>query len=123
MADNGKPASDQKAETPRYTEEQLKAKSVKELDALLGTAKHAMSDCMLQSSWTFTVPSVLLSVPLSIHFKTYSPLVFSAITASGIDFYHASRLCSDLKENIDKIKYAIALKKVGDMKDVRPPWL
>lgn len=123
MADNSRPGPRQKTETPQYTEEQLNAKDLKELDALLGTAKHAMSDCMLQSSWTFTVPSVLLSVPLSIHFKTYSPLVFSAITASGIDFYHASRLCSDLKENMDKIKYAIALKKLGDMKNGRPPFL
>lgn len=99
---------------PTLTDDELDMKTPKELNALLLTAKRAMSKCVLESSWTFTVPAVLVSVPLGIRFKTYSPLVFAAITASGIDYYNGMRTCDDLKQNIDRIKYVIALKTVGD---------
>ena len=50
-----------------------------------------------------------LSVPLSIRLKSFSPLVIAAVTASGLDYYLGMRKCSDLKQNIDRIKEVITL--------------
>lgn len=89
----------------------LTPKSQKELDALLLTAKREMSKCVLDSSWTFTIPSVIISVPLSIRYKTYAPLVLSAVIASGVDYSRGLQKCQHLSKNIETIRYAIALQQ------------
>lgn len=80
----------------------------KELDATLQNAREEMSKCVLDSSWTFTLPAVLLSVPLSIKLKSYAPFVFAGVVASGADYYRGMCQCDDLNENLKKIKLAIA---------------
>lgn len=79
-----------------------------ELTARLIKVKKEMSACVLDSSWSLTVPAVLLSIPFSVRLKTYTPLVFSAITASGIDYYLGFCKCEEIRKNMQQIKRRIA---------------
>lgn len=96
----------------------LKTKSRNELDGLLLEARREMSECTLASSWAFTIPAVLVSIPLGVRYKTYAPLVMAAVTASGFDYYRGLCLCDDFNNNIKKIKYAIAMQEHGG----KPPF-
>lgn len=79
-----------------------------ELMARLVSVKKEMSACVLDSSWSITVPAVLLSIPLSVRYKTYTPLVFAAITASGTDYYLGFCKCEEIRKNMQHIKRRIA---------------
>lgn len=108
MSDDNLPPSEHLLST-----EELNEKSPKELDALLHKVKNQMSECVLQSSWKYTVPAVSLSVPISVLMKSYSPLVFCAVTASGYDFILGMRKCDHFNQNIQEIKKVIALHQLG----------
>lgn len=94
-------------------EAQAHAKAIrkerKQMEAALLKKKREMSKCVLDSSWTFTIPAVLISIPLSIRFKTYAPLVLSIVSASGFDYYRGMCQCDDLNETIKEMKLAIAI--------------
>lgn len=83
--------------------------SKNELDALLHKANRAANDCILDNSWLFSVPAALLSIPLSVRFKTFTPLVFAAVSGSGLDYVRGIKLCEHHRENIKQIKLAIAM--------------
>lgn len=78
------------------------------LEASLLEAKKTLSKCTLDSAWTLTIPAVVISVPLSIRLKTYTPLVFAAVSASGLDYYLGLKKCQDCADNVNKLKRRIA---------------
>lgn len=98
---------------------ELDSLSRKALEDSLKQAKKAAAECILKSSWTFTIPGVLASVPLSIHLKTYSPLVFTAVTASGLDYFNGLKNCKEKTAHVKAIQARIALIDLPGMQ--RPP--
>ncbi|CAN8064553.1 unnamed protein product [Agarophyton chilense] len=78
------------------------------LSEQLSLSKKEMSACVLDSSWSMTIPAVLLSIPIAVRIKSYSPLVFVAITASGFDYYLGFRKCEEIRRNMVEIKRRIA---------------
>lgn len=81
---------------------------LKDLRATLREAKKRLSKCILDSSWTLTVPAVLLSIPASIRFKSYSPFVFAVVSASGFDYYLGMSKCLEFRQNMKDIQLRIA---------------
>lgn len=96
------------------------SKDLKPLEDSLKEAKKAAADCILKSSWMLTIPGVMASVPLSIYMKTYAPLVFTAVTASGIDYYRGMMECKHLTDEVKKIQREIAIIKLAG-KDIPMP--
>lgn len=86
--------------------------SLESLEESLKQAKKAATECILQSSWTLTIPCAIASVPLSIYFKTYSPLVFTAVSASGFDYYRGMQKCKDLTNEVKRIQKEIAIIRI-----------
>lgn len=82
------------------------------LEETLKAAKREAADCILKSSWTVTVPSVIVSVPLSVYLRSYTPLVFSACSASGIDYFRGLQKCNGLTEEVKKIQRELAISKL-----------
>jgi len=85
--------------------------SVPALEKSLKQARKDVSACIFASSWTVTVPGVAISVPVSIYMKTYSPLVFTAVLGSGIDYYLGMSKCEQLIRNVKAIELQIAKSK------------
>lgn len=83
------------------------------LEKSLVEAKKEMSSCILDSSWTFTIPAVIISIPFCIRFKTYAPLVVSGIVSSGIDYHTGMTKCEQFSKNIKEIKLRIAILEHG----------
>lgn len=83
------------------------------LEKSLKTAKQAAAECILKSSWKFTIPSVVISVPMSIYMKTYSPLVFAAVTASGLDYFNGLRNCKAKTDKVKQIQAQLALMNLN----------
>lgn len=84
-----------------------------ELEESLNTAKRAAAECILKSSWKFTVPGVVLSVPISIYMKSYSPLLLAAVTASGLDHFNGLQICKEKTNHVKQIQAELALAKLS----------
>lgn len=95
------------APSERSSEAQLPS-DMGELRKSLVIAKKELSKCALDNSWAFTIPAVAVAVPLSVRYKTYSPLVFAAVSASGADYYRGLKQCESYANNMKSIQRLIA---------------
>lgn len=106
------PLLDNPTTQPLPDEPANKKEKLASLEESLKSAKKAASDCILKSAWTFTIPGVALSVPISVYLKSYSPLVFTAVSASGFDYINALRQCTDNVNEVKRIQKEIAILKL-----------
>lgn len=51
-----------------------------------------LAECTINKSWLFTVASVALSVPLSLRFKSYNPVVYCGLTGTMLDLVNGERV-------------------------------
>lgn len=79
------------------------------LEESLRLARQAAAECVLNSSWTFTVPGVILSVPMSVYFRSYTPLVFAACSASGLDYFRGLQKCKYRTDDVKRIQRQLAI--------------
>jgi hypothetical protein len=50
-----------------------------------------LAECTLNGSWLFTLAGVALSVPLSLRFKSYNPVVYCGLTGTMLDLVTGER--------------------------------
>lgn len=99
----------------------LHENSRSELSSMLHEADRAINKCVLDHAWVFTIPSALVSIPFSVRYKTYSPLVFAAITGSGLDYFRGIQKCQHHNDRIKKLKLAIAIHDYQNGQDIYSP--
>lgn len=81
-----------------------------ELDGMLHEANRAVNKCVFDHAWVVSVPAALVSIPFSVRYKTYAPLVFAGVTGSGFDYFRGILKCQDHRDRIKHIKLAIAIQ-------------
>lgn len=79
-------------------------RAVLQLEEELKEAKKKANSCILNSSWTITIPGVAIAVPTCVYFKTYAPLVITAMAGSGLDYYWGMRKCESFIEEVNRIE-------------------
>lgn len=94
--------------TPAEIDPALKNQSRDELQAGLDVARKKMSSCVIDHAWPISLASVLLSVPVCIRYKTYTPFVFAIVSGSGLDYVRGIKKCQQFNDDINQFKYAIA---------------
>lgn len=80
-----------------------------ELDAMLEEANRAVNKCIFDHAWVFSIPAALISVPFGMRYKTFSPLVFAAVTGSGLDYFRGVQKCQHHYDRIKQFRLAIAI--------------
>lgn len=96
----------------RMSSDQCLGHSRVSLEDSLRRAKQAAADCILTCSWTFTVPGVILSVPTSVYFRSYAPLVFTACSASGLDYFRGLQKCKHMTDEVKRLQRQLALLSI-----------
>lgn len=74
-------------------------------------ARAALASCVLSSSYTYCVAGVLLSVPLGVRYKTYTPLAYAGLAGTAADLLHGYSACSEQRERL-----AFATKRLEEEK-------
>lgn len=91
----------------------LEELSTRSLESRLMKIRQEHSECMLHSSWKFTLLGVAVSVPLSVSLKTFAPFVTMGIVSTGVDFFLGLQDCSHLQQRMRKYQYEIASRKAA----------
>lgn len=96
--------------------------SREELDGMLHEANRAVNKCVFDHAWVFSIPSALISIPFSVRYKTYTPLVFAGVTGSGLDYFRGILKCQDHRDRIKQIKLAIAIQDYQSGRILNTPY-
>jgi hypothetical protein len=75
------------------------------------SARAQLAACVLSSSYSYCVGAALLSIPVSVRLKTYTPLGYAAIAGTGADLLSGYYSCRAQREALHLAQTRV--KQVG----------